>query len=137
MDNPNNGKDLEGRQKPVRVGSFVQWTSQGVDRFTVPPKVTGIDGDWAFLEGSETGVPVSELAVVDPPINNETPKIPPRNPNYRAPEPTGPTTEFPLPGGNSIEIRLKKPISKKDFGRIKQLIELSEDSLVESAEQEQ
>ncbi len=54
------------------------------------------------------------------------------NPNYRPPVASGPTIEFPMPGGNSIEIRLKKPVSKKDFERIKQLVDLSEDSLVQA-----
>jgi hypothetical protein len=43
----------------------------------------------------------------------------------------GPRIEFPLPNDNSIEICLKKPVSKKDFERIKKLVELSEASLVE------
>jgi hypothetical protein len=35
-----------------------------------------------------------------------------------------------LPNDNAIEIRLKKPVSKDDFERIKKLVELSEASLV-------
>jgi hypothetical protein len=137
LDNSNNGTGPKTPSKAVRVGSFVQWTSQGVDRFSEPKQVTGIEGDWAFVEDSETGLPMSELAIVDvPSLSNESAKTPPRNPNYRAPSPSGPMIEFPLPGGNSIEIRLKKPVSKKDFERIKQLVDLSEDSLVESNEQE-
>ena len=49
------------------MGDFVQWTSQGVDRFKVPYKVVGIDGDFAFVAESKAGIPMSELAVVDPP----------------------------------------------------------------------
>ena len=43
---------------------------------------------------------------------------------------SGPSITFPLPNNNSIEIRLSKPVSKKDFERIKKLVDLSEDSLV-------
>jgi hypothetical protein len=58
---------------------------------------------------------------------------PPVNPFYKPPAPPvpeGPRIEFPLPNDNAIEIRLKKPVSQKDFERIKKLVELSEDSLV-------
>jgi hypothetical protein len=83
---------------------------------------------------------MSELTVVDPPAGSDAsdpkPPIqqgkgqPPSNPFFKPPAHEGPRIEFPLPGGNSIEIRLKKPVSKKDFERIKRLVELSEDSLV-------
>ncbi|HTM54488.1 MAG TPA: hypothetical protein VL175_10695 [Pirellulales bacterium] len=82
VDTSENGIDPEPSQREVRVGSFVQWTSQGVDRFPKPLPVVGVDGDWAFLEGSPTGVPMSELAVVDVP-NPETNLNPPTNPFYR------------------------------------------------------
>jgi len=132
QDTTNNGSGSEDRKTAVQVGSFVQWTSQGINQFAEPQKVTGVDGEWAFVEGSETGIFMNDLAVVDPPaaIKDQSPATPPTNPNYKPPVPTGPRIEFPLPDGNSIEIRLKKPVSKKDFERIKMLVELSEDSLV-------
>ena len=132
-DTSKNGNDHEALNKEVQVGSFVQWTSQDVNQFQEPRKVTGVDGDWAFVEGSETGLPMSELTVVDPlvaPTPSKTLAAPPLNPNYKPPAPTGPRIEFPLPDDNSIEIRLRKPVSKKDFDRIKKLVELSEESLV-------
>ncbi len=51
------------------VGDFVQWTSQGVDQFSVPTQIAGLseDGTYAFFEGSLTGVPVCELSAV--PVN--------------------------------------------------------------------
>jgi hypothetical protein len=55
------------------------------------------------------------------------------NPFYKPPEPEGPSIRFLLPNDNAIEIRLKKPVSKKDFDRIIKLVQLSEDSLVEQA----
>jgi hypothetical protein len=45
--------------------------------------------------------------------------------------PIGPYISFPLPGGNLIEIRLRSKVCKVDFDRIKALLDLSEDSLVE------
>jgi hypothetical protein len=131
LDIANNKTDPETPKPLVRVGSYVQWTSNGQHQFEAPRKVAGIQDGWALIEGSETGVPMSELTVLDPPSEN---KSPPANPFYKKPEDrpaySGPRIEFPLPDGNSIEIRLKKPVSKKDFDRIIKLVQLSEDSLV-------
>jgi hypothetical protein len=56
--------------KSAHTGDLVQWTSGGVDQFETPRRVRGIhqrDGkEWAFVEGTNTGVPVSELTVVTP-----------------------------------------------------------------------
>lgn len=53
----------------VKVGDHVQWTSDGVDQFKPPRKVVGLfpDGEHAQVFGSNKGVPMSELTVVDPP----------------------------------------------------------------------
>lgn len=64
---------------PVTVGRFVQWVSGGVVQFTDPQRVRAIsdDGEWAFLDNSETGIAVSELEVIEPPA--QKPKsAPPR-----------------------------------------------------------
>lgn len=82
---------------------------------------------------------MSELTVADEAAEVDTavdPKTPPKNPHFKpkvvAPaRHVGPEVRFPLPGGNEVVITLKKPVSKKDFDRITQLLELSEESLVE------
>lgn len=69
-----NKKDAEIKDKaPPKVGDYVQWTSGGADQFSPPRKVTSIseDGKFAMVHGSLTGVPMSEVMVV------ETPKVPP------------------------------------------------------------
>jgi hypothetical protein len=45
----------------------------------------------------------------------------------------GPFISFPLPAGNIIEIRLRSKVSKKDFERIKKLVDLCEPALVEDS----
>lgn len=48
----------------------------------------------------------------------------------------GPCIVFPLAGGNVVEIRLRKKVSPKDFERIRQLVDLSEHSLVDYDDEE-
>ncbi len=52
-------------KRPV-VGDIVQWESSGVLQFPAPRRVRALteDGDWAFVDGSTTGVPIEELTVV-------------------------------------------------------------------------
>ena len=47
--------------KPLKVGDVVQWTSEGVDRFAEPRKITGFVNGYATVEGTKTGIPVGEL----------------------------------------------------------------------------
>jgi ribosomal protein S20 len=51
----------------VKIGDSVQWTSQGADQFVEPKKIKSIseDGKYAFVEGSDTGIPVTELSVAE------------------------------------------------------------------------
>lgn len=125
---------LEDKTQTVTVGSYVQWTSRGVDQFQTPLRVVGIsdDSQWVFVEGSPTGIAMNELTIQEPP-KPPTSGDPPPSPYYKQPPPAGEGTHirFPLSGGNSVEIRLNRRVSPSDFDRIKALVELSRDSLVE------
>lgn len=52
-----------------RVGDLVQWESQGILKLPSPKRVAALsdDGSHAFLEGSMTGVPISELIIEERP----------------------------------------------------------------------
>lgn len=53
----------------VAVGNYVQWESNGQLQFKVPRRVVELlDDEYARLEGSSSGVLISELTVVDKPI---------------------------------------------------------------------
>jgi hypothetical protein len=58
----------KSEQKTVNIGDLVQWASEGVDQFNTPSRVRAVQmhdqQEWAFVEGSKTGMPVSELTVV-------------------------------------------------------------------------
>jgi hypothetical protein len=62
----------------VNVGNYVQWTSGGVDQFKPPRRITRMEGEYAFVHGSLTGIPMAELTVVDPPA--ALPPVAPKSP---------------------------------------------------------
>jgi hypothetical protein len=65
----------------IKVGDYVQWTSGGIDQFKAPRKVVGIfpDGLHVQVFGSNSGIPMHDLTVVEPP--------PPRHPAGSIPPP--------------------------------------------------
>lgn len=60
---------------PAKVGDFVQWVSDGVVQFGEPQRVRAVsdDGSWAFVEGSQTGIAMSELEIVQAPRPSRAP----------------------------------------------------------------
>ena len=53
-----------------KLAIYVQWTSDGVDQFKPARKVTQIRDRHVWVDGSQTGIPISEVTVVEthPPI---------------------------------------------------------------------
>lgn len=78
--------EKENEQEPPSrpaTGDYVQWESQGQLRFPEPKRVRTLspDGQWAFVDGSDTGLPVGELMVMDAPQQTiEKLLDPPRTP---------------------------------------------------------
>lgn len=58
------------RQKQPKVGDFVQWESAGTYQFAEPRKVTEVsdDGEFIFVEGISTGIPMVETILTQPPL---------------------------------------------------------------------
>jgi hypothetical protein len=76
-----------GERIKVKVGDFVQWTSNGADQFPKPLPVEWVSEDGSHLRvvGSTTGIPMHEVSVAKPP------------------EPPKPTpAPAPPPGGSSV-----------------------------------
>jgi hypothetical protein len=67
------GTTTEGGKYMPKVGDFVQWESGGALQFREAMKISNIspDGNFAFVEGSSTGLPIGELRL------QEAPKIAP------------------------------------------------------------
>ena len=79
------GTEDEESPSTISIGSFVQWTSGGVDQFNAPLKVSGISEDrkFAFVDGKKTGVPMSQLTLSNPPTQSPGGRDnPPVNPFY-------------------------------------------------------
>ena len=55
-----------GQTVPPQIGDHVQWESSGQIQFQEPKRIRALteDGLWAFVDGSDTGLPVKELTVV-------------------------------------------------------------------------
>jgi hypothetical protein len=69
-DKQNHEYDADKEQgNTVKVGDFVQWTSNGVDQFNPPRKVEFVapDGGHVRVFGSPTGIKMSDVTVVEKP----------------------------------------------------------------------
>lgn len=62
-------RDREQHLQRAKVGDFVQWTADGADQFRIPRKVEWVseDGSYVRVFGSQTGIPMDQITVVDPP----------------------------------------------------------------------
>ena len=75
-------EEHEDPKKEVQIGDYVQWEVQGILQLPEPRRVRKFseDGEWAFLDGSETGVPKQELSVMDAPPTEQLVEPPPAQP---------------------------------------------------------
>lgn len=55
------------KNEMIQVGDNVQWELGGACQFKSPRKVIAVSecGEWAFVEGTKTGLPVSELHKIE------------------------------------------------------------------------
>ncbi|MFV0513370.1 MAG: hypothetical protein ACK5MY_07020 [Jhaorihella sp.] len=67
------------------VGDLIQWECQGALQFETPRRIRWIseDGDWLAVEGSDTGIPMSQVTVEQVGAK-APPPIPPAQPQTRA-----------------------------------------------------
>ena len=104
-------KSTAGEPKSASVGDLVQWTSGGVDQFETPRRVQSVhrpDGkEWAFVEGTNTGVPLSELTVVTP-----------KSDAASRPSPTAPSDPIALPSMNNEREYLRGMLSRDTSYRL-------------------
>lgn len=67
------------------LGDLIQWECQGALQFETPRRVRWVseDGDWLAVEGSDTGIPMSQVTVEQAGAK-APPPIPPAQPQTRA-----------------------------------------------------
>jgi hypothetical protein len=79
---PSKKDDEANGGSKVKVGDFVLWESGGVVQFAQPRQVLQVseDGKFVFVEGSDTGLPIEGISVVDAPANASVNQKPPAIP---------------------------------------------------------
>jgi hypothetical protein len=98
--------DTSGQTIPPQIGDHVQWESNGQIQFETPRRIRGLspDGQWVFVDGSDTGLPIKEMTVVnvetiDKPIIDK-----PKEPNQSTFVPPKPTPK-PVPTSTAPTMR--------------------------------
>lgn len=112
-----------------KIGDYVQWESQGVVQFREPRRVLSIttDGTHAFVEGTTTGIPVSQLTRASAPVVQQTQILR---------TPLSPTTNmqedvYSLPEGRVI-VQWPASLSAESVQEVKDYLKLLERKIVRS-----
>lgn len=140
-------KDEEAKSDhpEIEVGDLVQWESSGQLNLPRPTRVRAITehegAQWVFLDGSETGIPVSELI-----LEQKGTKPMPSQPTLPLPvsgvaRATPLATEErewlkgPLPGGNSYRIIVTGEMKGKEIGKLIKVLEAQKVVLADDEEE--
>jgi len=103
-------EERENEVEPAKVGDYVQWESNGILQFREPLRVRALseDGAWAFVDGSETGVPTKELTVEKAATTDKTERETPANPpKFPLPSPAIPSQMFSWPLSKDVMAEVK------------------------------
>ena len=119
------------------VGCLVQWESAGAYQFKEPKTLRGFtaDGTYAFVEGSDTGIPTTELKLVSDASFKPSESAVDRasGPTGKAPEPHAAlrAATFPLPEG-MVTLQWPDSLSAKSYQRLESWLELMKMSAQDS-----
>ena len=125
-DENESGREADDTATRIKVGDYVQWESQGVLQFPEPKRVRALseDSSWAFVDGSQTGVPVKELELQDSPA-----KAPPTLPLPAGGVPAGTETlRYRLPKGSRADVTFSGPITQPAIAKLIALLDLEKDT---------
>ena len=112
------------------VGDYVQWTSDGVDQFKPARKVRQIQDRHAWVDGSQTGIPIGEVTVAEPPAPILVAKL-------TALAKSGTSENEGAANGNGISVlvtpqgrlQISADLDVKGIGKLKQMLEQYEQIL--------
>jgi hypothetical protein len=113
-----------GKRPEPQVGDYVQWTSDGVDQFKPARKVRQIQDRHAWVDGSQTGIPISEVTVAEPPAPILVAKL-------TAPAKSGTSENEGDGNGDGISVsvtpqgrlQISADLDVKGIGKLKQTLE--------------
>jgi len=117
-----------GKGPAPEVGDYVQWTSDGVDQFKPARKVRQIQDRHAWVDGGQTGIPISEVTVAEP-------RAPILVAKLTAPANSGPSDNAGGDGGISVlvtpqgRLQISADLNVKGIGKLKQMLEQYEQIL--------
>ncbi|KAA5804019.1 hypothetical protein F1654_09570 [Alkalicaulis satelles] len=85
---------LEGSATTPKVGDYVQWDSGGALQFEKPRRIRWVSDDeaWLAVEGSDTGIPMTEVSIEKPPAPPSGVRVPPEGGMTPPPAPPSPNT---------------------------------------------
>jgi hypothetical protein len=121
----------DGGNENIEIGDLVQWESGGVLRMEKPRAVRAIQDGWAFVEGSETGIPMDELVLERKAPSEQV--TPPRMPLPAEKVEIGAALEVaprekewlrgPLSKGASYRLIVSGEVGSKEIGKLIKLLE--------------
>lgn len=114
----------------AKLGDFVQWESQGALQFSKPLRVRLVseDGEWLAVEGSETGIPMSEVYVENRAGDVEKAKPP----TFAIPHPEMASPSLPgeaewmrnkLSRATDIRLLVKGNMGPREIGKLIRILE--------------
>ena len=132
---PSEDSDNDGAGGAVyipQVGDFVQWESQGILQFSEPKRVRALsaDGTHVFVDGTSTGLPVTDLVRASAPSGTSQPK------DLRLPLPLNKNMQedvFSLSEGRVV-IQWPAPLSAESIQDLKDWLKIVERKITRSVE---
>jgi hypothetical protein len=139
-------KDGDVNPSKLGLGDYVQWESQGALQFEAPRKITGLseDENFAFVEGTATGIPMEQLTKAEPPspppihgahIQSQAQMFPPKVESMAGVnlKPTDGFLALSVPfGAGSINVQVRTvgaAITSAHLARVRKYLELAEEDL--------
>jgi hypothetical protein len=127
-----------GEVKKPEVGDLVQWEKDGTLRLEAPRRVRAIqDGElssWIFLEGSDTGIPMGEITMVEKAVK---PLVPPvlLEPKLSASEREW--LRGPLSKETSYRLFVTGELASRELGKLIKLLQAQKAVLEDDDEEDQ
>jgi hypothetical protein len=126
--------------RTAMIGDLVQWTSGGVDQFERPTRIRRVEThegeDWAFVDGTDTAVPVSELTVVTAAADATAPSRPALSGAAASPS-TGNEREWlrgSLARDTTYRLIVSGELGPKELGKLITLLQAQKAILEDDAE---